>query len=188
VWRLWWKLWNTYGTATYTNFGCGFARESVETHPLCLLKEVNGSVTLMVPESLRASLGATSWDKTRAYSFILRNVRTLCDSPFLPIFISFTCVRHSSIRRDQSRLPPTVIYLRWFALSAFTSRLRNTIVFFEPSCYRTTSRFSCCDSRIDGEWHYWSINQLVARYLRLRLRVESYYFALIKTSVNYHQF
>lgn len=65
----------TYGTATYTNFGCGFARESVETHPLCLLNEVNGRVTLMVPESLRASLGAISWGKTRAYSFILRNVR-----------------------------------------------------------------------------------------------------------------
>lgn len=67
----------TYGTATaYSSFGCGFARESVETHPLCRLKEVNGSVTFMVPESLRASLGETSWVIKRAYSFIfLRSVR-----------------------------------------------------------------------------------------------------------------
>lgn len=72
----------TYGTATYTNFGCGFVRESVETHPLCLLNEVNGRVTLMVPESLRASLGAISWGITRAYSSILRNIRCLLPSSF----------------------------------------------------------------------------------------------------------
>lgn len=67
---------------------------------------------------------------------------------FLLIFISFTCARHSRPTSDPSRLPPTVIYLQ-FALSAFTSRLRNTTVFLEFSCYRTVSHPS---------WLLWQLN------------------------------
>lgn len=114
----------TYGTATQTSLGQGFVMDKVDTQPLCLLNEVNGSVTLIVPESLRASLEDTS-DGTRiAQSFMSLSLslsHELYRSPlpidFTPRFTSFATNGTFKIEDSSLKFLPLSSYSLHFVLS-----------------------------------------------------------------------